>query len=55
MRDEILALLEDVQGSENLEISPDQTESEHDPDEKEYEAKPFKPSAQDEIALEDLI
>ena len=55
MRDEILALIEDVQGSENLEISPDQTESEHDPDDTAYESKPFVPSAQDEIALEDLI
>jgi len=56
MRDEILANLEDLEGSENLEISPDQSEpATHDQDDQEYESKPYSPTAQDEITLEDLI
>jgi hypothetical protein len=56
MRDEILAYIEDIQGAENLEISPDTPEIEtpvHDPDEDEYKARPM--IAADQIHVEDLI
>ena len=60
LRDEILAYIEEVQGADTLEISPDQpaTEGEiateiHDPDEEAY--KPRQLTQADEIHVEDLI
>jgi hypothetical protein len=55
LRDEILAYIEDVQGADTLEITPDQTESEtiHDPDEEQYKPRPM--TAADMIHVEDLI